>query len=193
MIFATYIWLDAENNTRSKLKIINNTQMALDLSDFPEWNYDGSSTGQADGHYSEINLIPVAYRKDLISNYGGNSYFVLRETYLPDNTPHSTNIRSQVTSVFEKYNHEKPMFGIEQEFFFTRNGVINFFNTNPNPEKQGNYYCSVGQYTIIQEERKCIEEIVNIACQMGIPITGMNAEVAPSQWEIQLCATGIQA
>ena len=51
--------------------------MALGLSDFPEWNYDGSSTGQADGHYSEIILRPVAYRKDLISKYGGNSYIVL--------------------------------------------------------------------------------------------------------------------
>ncbi len=36
-----YVWLDANDNLRSKIKI------HTDDNDFPVWNFDGSSTGQA--------------------------------------------------------------------------------------------------------------------------------------------------
>ena len=31
------------------------------VDDLPEWNYDGSSTGQAPGHDSDVYLRPVAF------------------------------------------------------------------------------------------------------------------------------------
>ena len=46
-----YIWLDGYNpepNLRSKTKVIN--EIIEDYNNLPEWNYDGSSTRQADGN-----------------------------------------------------------------------------------------------------------------------------------------------
>ena len=55
---AEYIWLDANKKFRSKTKVIydlmdNNVYM------YPKWDYDGSSTGQANGTSSEIVLVPI--------------------------------------------------------------------------------------------------------------------------------------
>ena len=36
-----YIWLDGENKTRSKTRVLKN------INDIPYWNYDGSSCYQA--------------------------------------------------------------------------------------------------------------------------------------------------
>ena len=57
-IVAEYVWLDGNGELRSKAKTVeidvnNKTQNIL-----PEWNYDGSSTGQASGINSEIILKP---------------------------------------------------------------------------------------------------------------------------------------
>lgn len=43
------------------------TRLPLSLflpQDLPHWNYDGSSTGQAPGHDSEVYLIPRSIFKD---------------------------------------------------------------------------------------------------------------------------------
>ena len=42
---AEYVWLDANLNFRSKSRTLN--QKNLKVNKLPEWNYDGSSTGQA--------------------------------------------------------------------------------------------------------------------------------------------------
>ena len=56
-----YIWLDVNNNFRSKTKIITDNNICIgDISTLPVWNYDGSSTGQAIGTDSEVFLIPQA-------------------------------------------------------------------------------------------------------------------------------------
>lgn len=44
-VLAEYVWIDAEGRTRSKCKTLNKKPSSVD--DLPEWNYDGSSTGQA--------------------------------------------------------------------------------------------------------------------------------------------------
>ena len=52
-----YIWLDGykpEPNLRSKTKIIESN--GLVLRDCPEWGFDGSSTLQAEGDYSDCLL-----------------------------------------------------------------------------------------------------------------------------------------
>ena len=36
----------------------------MELSDLPDWNFDGSSTGQAPGDDSEVILVPRAIFKD---------------------------------------------------------------------------------------------------------------------------------
>ena len=57
-----YIWLDNNNNCRSKTKVTHLEN--IDLKNIPEWNYDGSSTGQATTENSEIILKPVKIYKD---------------------------------------------------------------------------------------------------------------------------------
>jgi len=57
-VLAEYVWLDAHQTPRSKTKTL--TARPTKVSDLPVWNYDGSSTEQAEGSNSEINIKPVA-------------------------------------------------------------------------------------------------------------------------------------
>ena len=61
-----YIWLDKWKKLRSKTKVLYH----WDFEDkgMPMWNYDGSSTGQADGKDSEIFLKPVKIVPDPFGN-----------------------------------------------------------------------------------------------------------------------------
>ena len=47
------------------------------VDDLPEWNYDGSSTGQAPGHDSDVYLRPVAFYPDPFRK--GDNIIVLNE------------------------------------------------------------------------------------------------------------------
>ena len=85
-----YIWLDVNGNCRSKTKVVNLNSRLSDVSELPEWNYDGSSTGQAETGSSEVLLRPVKYVQDpfRITN---ESYLVLCETFNPNGTPLQSN------------------------------------------------------------------------------------------------------
>lgn len=64
-----------------------------------EWNFDGSSTGQAPGHDSDVYLRPVAIFKDPFRK--GDNILVLCETYNNDGTPNSANHRHHANKVME--------------------------------------------------------------------------------------------
>ena len=57
------------------------------------------------------------------------------------------------------------------------------------PAPQGDYYCGTGFPHAVG--RECIEKSFNRCLQAGLKLTGLNAEVAPSQWEFQVCDYGI--
>jgi len=57
-----YIWLDVNNNFRSKVRVIYKPINSLD--DVPMWNYDGSSTCQATSFDSEVFLKPSFMCRD---------------------------------------------------------------------------------------------------------------------------------
>merc|ERR1719375_1817875 len=53
-VLAEYVWLDANQTPRSKTMTM--TSLPRNPSDLRVWNYDGSSTEQAEGHNSEVLL-----------------------------------------------------------------------------------------------------------------------------------------
>ena len=55
----------------------------------------------------------------------------------------------------------------------------------------GQYYCSIGSNNAFG--RDFIMEAFHNCLKAGLNLTGMNAEVAPGQWEFQVCADGIAA
>jgi glutamine synthetase len=118
-IIAEYVWIDGNNNLRSKARTLYKDKTELTPADLPNWNYDGSSTGQATGTHSEIIIKPRAVFKDPFR--GGCSILVMTDTYTPDGKPHVTNTRYNAAITFSKTPEEQPWFGMEQEFFLMEN------------------------------------------------------------------------
>ena len=185
-----YIWLDGyqpEPNLRSKVKVIeidaHNPAEPFSLEHCPEWSFDGSSTKQADGHFSDCILKPVRTYYNPISKGYLFSYFVLCEVMNPDGTPHSTNTRSLVGD-----EEEDLWFGFEQEYTIMKEGRPLGFPENGYPEPQGKYYCGVGNGQV--HGREFVEKHMEACISAGIDITGTNAEVLLGQWEFQVFSKG---
>lgn len=189
-----YVWLDSDGNPRSKTKVIYEKRPKnLEDLQLPFWNYDGSSTGQAEGNNSEVILKPTSVFPDPFR--GGECIMVLCETYSPDMKPLASNTRHAASEVFKLWPNAKPLFGMEQEFFLMKgNSVLGFeelMSETDGKAKQGGFYCGSGGNNAIG--RECVESAFKRCILAGIHVTGMNAEVAPAQWEIQVCAEGIAA
>ena len=175
-----YVWLDGykpEPNLRSKVKIVDYQSIKEAFLDgnFPIWNFDGSSTLQAETGSSDCILKPVRhYFKDTES-----TVYVLCEVLNSDGSPHESNKRSSIGEGFEDI-----WFGFEQEYFIydKKNKCVLGHDQN-NLEPQGKYYCGVGQYV---DGRDFVDEHLNMCLNYGIDITGVNAEVALGQWEYQV-------
>ena len=100
LVHVDYIWVDGfeHPSIRSKTKVINLTpneegEVSLDV---PEWNFDGSSTGQAETANSETILKPKA-----LFQIADNHYATLCEVCLPDEqrTPHPSNFRAKLREI----------------------------------------------------------------------------------------------
>ena len=82
-----YVWVGGKNEIRSKTKIFPSF-LHFSLEHIPIWNYDGSSTWQAnsDGD-TEVILVPCAlFHNPLRVVNNCASYIVLCDTYKPDGT-----------------------------------------------------------------------------------------------------------
>jgi glutamine synthetase len=180
-----YVWLDGykpEPNLRSKVKIIE-VNSKEDLENIPEWGFDGSSTKQAEGHFSDCYLKPVrGYVKSSISEYC--TVYVLCEVLNSDGKPHETNDRSKLGKDDEDF-----WVGFEQEYFIRsgHNKPIIGFNNGGIIDPQGTYYCGVGGQMV---GRSLTEQHLDMCLEYGIGIEGTNAEVALGQWEYQVFAKG---
>ena len=83
-VIAEYVWLGGTGfDMRCKSRTLESVPATPE--EAPWWNYDGSSTGQAPGHDSEVLLKPVAIYNDPFR--GSPHIMVLCENYLPDKTP----------------------------------------------------------------------------------------------------------
>jgi|UniRef100_A0A6C0CW75 glutamine synthetase len=189
-----YIWIDSNNNLRSKTKIFHfcPDDDGLNLYDLPLWNFDGSSTNQASGDNSDVILKPINMFNDPFRKFTGiSSKLVLCETYDANNNPLPSNNRYLAKQIFDQNEKEQPWFGLEQEYF-----IIDSITKLPvgynESNTQGQYYCGVGGGNVF--ERRLVEKHLEYCLYAGIRISGINAEVAPGQWEFQVGpSTGISA
>ncbi|CAL8092909.1 unnamed protein product [Calicophoron daubneyi] len=177
-----YVWIDGSGeNMRCKTMTVD--AIPQSPKDCIWWNFDGSSTGQAEGSNSDVYLKPCALFKDPFR--GGDNRLVLCETYNYDMQPHSTNHRHLCNLAMEKAKCLEPWFGIEQEY--TLLDVDRYPLLWPKhgfPAPQGPYYCSVGTGKALG--RDVIEAHYRACLYAGVKIGGTNAEVMPSQWEFQI-------
>jgi len=186
-----YIWLDHKNGYRTKTKVTSSKVPGL-------WNYDGSSTEQANGDDSEVYIRPVRVCKDPFRKDMDNAFLVLCDTWLPNGKPHPDNTREKAKEIFDKVKDKETMFGIEQEFFFTDPksklplGMRKDLSTGKVSGEfpQGPYYCGVGSGRVYG--RALAEHILRHAVYSELNITGLNFEVAPGQCEFQLCDKGLK-
>jgi len=180
---AYYIWIDGTGqHMRGKTKTLDAPVTSID--ELPEWNYDGSSTGQSLGSNSDVLIRPAAIFKDPFRR--GDNILVMCETYGPDDTPHPTNHRDGCNKVMQAVKDQKPWFGIEQEYtMFDFTGTHPYgWPVNGYPGPQGPYYCGVGADKV--KGRKIVEAHYRCCMYAGVKIAGSNGEVMPSQWEYQV-------
>jgi glutamine synthetase len=195
---AEYIWLDANKRFRSKTKVIPSFFAGGFSSDgngvslYPRWDYDGSSTGQASGEFSEVILVPVfvcdnplSQDQDSIKNVT-LSHIIIRklvlcETFHHDNgMPTLANTRHAAMSIFDVCLEQKPWFGLEQEYFIFDTGQTNdavYYETTM-------HYCGVGCPHV--SHRQLVEEHMTACLHAKLNISGINAEVSKDQWEFQI-------
>lgn len=190
---AEYIWLDGATPTqklRSKTRIVGfSIDKPIEISDFPQWSFDGSSTYQAAGFDSDLLLKPVNFVPDPIR--GAGNYLVMCEVLNADGTPHRTNQRARLRNVMEAgAGAEEPWVGFEQEYTLTRGDNPLGFPEKGFPAPQGPYYCSVG--SDVAFGRAVVEAHTTACLDAGLMIYGINAEVLPGQWEFQIGYRGIE-
>ncbi len=175
-----YIWLDGykpEPSLRSKTKVV--ASEPSDVSDCPEWSFDGSSTEQAEGGSSDCLLKPVRMVPDPDRE---NAVLVMTEVLAADGSNHPSNTRG----TFE--DDDDFWFGFEQEYTIMDGGLPLGFPHGGYPGPQGPYYCSVG--TDNAAGREVVEAHLDTCLEAGLAITGINAEVMKGQWEYQLLGVG---
>lgn len=190
-VIVEYVWIsgqDTHHDLRSKCKTVTNLKDDLSAvvpADLPEWNFDGSSTGQAKGKDTEILVRPVAvYPHPFI--VGTPSLVCLCDCYLPSGEPTQDNTRFIAASIFNHADAAKhePWFGQEQEFVLMQGDLPYGWPASGEPPAQGPYYCGNG--ALVSFGRKYCLEHYQKCLQMGLKISGTNAEVMPGQWEYQV-------
>lgn len=186
---AEYIWIDGYQNVRGKGRTLKKAPASP--SEVPDWNYDGSSTGQAPGDDSEVIIKARAIYPDPFR--GKPHVLVLCDTYTPAGEPLPTNTRFACEQVMDKAKELEPWFGLEQEYFLMNptTGKPIGFPTDEDPAPQGPYYCGVGGSKMFG--RSIADAHYKACIYAGLKISGINAEVAPGQWEFQIGpAVGIE-
>lgn len=193
--FAEYVWLGKNPeiqgmDVRSKTKVIEPREVP------PAWNYDGSSTEQADGGDSEVIIQPVKIYPDPFRN-PEKDILVLCDTYKmnPETgelTPLPDNSRPACKAIMDAAANENPRFGLEQEFFLidcSTNYPVGF--TTNQDDTQGNFYCGVLGMFVDSKLREFVEKFLDNARVAGLKISGFNLEVAPGQLEYQVDSYGV--
>ena len=191
--FAEYIWIDGSTpvqKLRSKTKVVKVPNQAVNgmynVSDFPVWNFDGSSTNQATGDDSERLLVPVCCVIDPVRTM---NYLVLCEVMNPDGTPHVSNKRALLRETLENGGNDlETLWGFEQEYCLMDSKTDNILGWPSRgrdyPKPQGQFYCGVGSDEVVG--RQVVHDHAQCCLNAGLLIYGHNAEVMLGQWEFQI-------
>ena len=183
-----YVWLDGHSpkNIRSKVRYeewtmdSNSGSLSREevLDKIPEWNFDGSSTRQAETNNSDVVLYPVRVYNNPFEIGEIASFIVLCETYDSGGKPHTTNTRYDLENTIKgnKELTDGMWLSVEQEY--------TFIGKDGNPvgwegKEQGENYCGVGSANV--SHRLLVENHAVACMQAGINIAGTNAEVLLSQ------------
>lgn len=184
MTLYEYVWIDHEGGFRSKTRVLDNVK---DISDVPQWNYDGSSTGQAKcGELTDVILKPVAM-------FGDPFRCVLTDKLVWCEAHSGSQVyppsRQEAVESFLKNKDDEPWFGIEQEYYLTQNvGSNNLVPYGMHSIDTASsqclypYYCKMN----VRFGQQIAEDHLNKCIKAGIKMSGINAEVGPSQWEYQV-------
>ena len=213
LIIAEYIWVDNNKELRSKSKVININidikdkskeinqmeliQSLMQTSLYPQWSYDGSITGETSKDNSEIILHPVFVCINPFKK--APNVLVLCDTYTMDGNPTKINTRYKINSLFRENSDLKCWFGFEQDFYImtpsinpTIKSIIPYLEGDTNPEiidtigqeSHLQYYCSVGSNNSFG--RDIAEQALQYALDAGLICSGINSEISPSQWKMQI-------
>lgn len=188
-----YIWIGGNGELRSKTRVLKGIKTCI--SEIPSWDCDGSSCDYPEAYTkkSEVQLIPRKIARCPFRREWSN-LLVLCDTYM-DGIALISNTRYKAAEIFAQKPELDPWFGNEVEFFLrdAKSGEILAFALDiaDKPVKQGQYYCSVGANNAIG--RGAIEECLKNLLYADIDVSGMNGEVAPSQWEFSILAKGIDS
>lgn len=174
-----YVWIGGNNELRGKTKVLS--KIVTSVEELPDWNFDGSSTDQASGDDSEVVIKPIRLFRDPFR--GPNDKLVFCETYTPNGEPLKNNHRHWANKIFNEKLEEEPWFGLEQEYFIIDNNSNQPLGYEES-KNQGQFYCSVGAGNAYG--REVVEKHLEYCIHAGIKISGVNAEVAPGQWEFQV-------
>lgn len=193
VIIAEYVWIGGyDYDLRSKSLTIpwNKKESEITLKDLPIWNYDGSSTNQANGDNSEVLLAPVAIYNDPFREHKNNRFniLVLCETLISNEVSAANNNRKLARQIFQNKEiaAEKPWFGLEQEYTLFENDEVTPLGwpIDAEPKPQGPYYCGVGCNNAVG--REIANEHYSLCLDAGLQVSGINAEVMKGQWEYQI-------
>lgn len=184
---ATYIWIDGHKPTqhlRSKVRVVDiNPDSTPQPNDFPEWGFDGSSTYQAEGDFSDLVLQPVCCVANPLSI--GNDYLVLCEVYDQQGQPHQSNTRAKLRQAMDQGGAaQEPWIGFEQEYTLFDGHQPLGWPVHGYPAPQGPFYCGVGADEVYG--REFVDKHADACIDAGLMIFGTNAEVMPGQWEFQI-------
>ena len=149
------------------------------VDDLPVWNYDGSSTGQAPGHDSEVHIKPRAIFQDPFRR-GAHNILVLCDTYKPNGEPLPSNGRAPAAALFNRAPAEEPWFGIEQEYTLFKDGTplgwprssARSFGAKPNPIVQVCAVCDVSWMHVAVTDCVCF-------CSLGTQALRVRTTAVP--------------
>lgn len=170
-----YIWLDGRNP--ATIRSITQTckrPFFLRTSTIPAPTFAGFSTQQATESRSDCRLSPVRIYPN---PFHARSYLVLCEVNDAHGHPHSTNYRYRLAITASSTHANRPLFGVEQEYYLVQ-------DASKNITKSDLSYCGAGPSAVFS--RDIAARHLDFCLTAGLKITGYNAEATRGQWEFQI-------